>query len=100
MKLGEIGQSVVCVSFVWCVFLSLLSEAGLKRNAHVAEEERAYVREEAGSRGRESALKVNLAYRLCYSSRDLPSASRSRERARARASERGRKRERRRGKLE
>ena len=95
MKLGEIGQSVVCVSFVWCVFLSLLSEAGLKRNAHVAEEERAYVRGEAGSRGRESALKVNLAYRLCNSSRDLPSASRSRERERARerAREGGRERE-------
>jgi hypothetical protein len=86
---------VVCVSFVWCAFLSLLSEAGLKRNAHVAEEERAYVRGEAGSRGRESALKVNLAYRLCYSSRDIPSASRSRERERARerASEGGRERE-------
>jgi hypothetical protein len=86
---------VVCVSFVWCAFLSLLSEAGLKRNAHVAEEERAYVREEAGSRGRESALKVNLAYRLCYSSRDLPSASRSREResARERAREGERDRE-------
>ena len=60
----------------------------------MAEEERAYVREEAGSRGRESALKVNLAYRLCYSPRDIPSASRSRERERARARERERARER------
>ena len=51
---------------------------------------RAYVRGKAGSRDRESALKVNLAYRLCYSPRDLPSASRSRERERARASERER----------